>query len=254
VGRVPVTFSTRKYQLLQGWLVNLSATGLAVHLNRDYEDGELRVEDRIHVDFLLPEGPKVTVTVDVRHLRERVFGGEFQPPLAGPLLEALGQWVFKRREEEVFSQAPETAARVTGSPAALPGREVVLISSDPELGERLAALMDRNLPPLRRLTPTIQSVRELAPGGRTLVLLHADSASWEGRKGLRTLAEALPAGLPRVLVGTGLDSGELFELGTELKAAWTYPLPDNPGTLFPRLLMGIFRKHFPESGLDKIDN
>jgi hypothetical protein len=77
------------------------------------------------------------------------------------------------------------------------------------------------------------------------VLLHADSATWEARKRLRTLAEALPASLPRVLVGTGLDSAPLVEMGNEAKAAWTYPLQPTPGSIFPRLLQGIYRKHFP---------
>ena len=48
VGRVPVTFSTRKYELLSGHLVNLSTSGVLVHFSRDYEEGELLVGDTIH--------------------------------------------------------------------------------------------------------------------------------------------------------------------------------------------------------------
>lgn len=252
VGRVPVTFSTRRFDLLQGRLANISATGLAVHMLQDPGDAGPAVNDRLHVDLTLAGGPRVVAQVLVRHLRDRVFGAEFQPVLPDPLLEAVSQWVFKRREEDVLGQGAETArleagARAGGGEPGAPG-EVVLISASPELGECLAGLMGSGLPVLRRVAPTIQSVRDLPVNGRVLVLLHADSTSWEGLKRLRTLAEALPAGLPRVLVGTGLDAGQLYELGTELKAVWAYPLPANPGTLFARLLMGIFRKHFPGAG------
>jgi hypothetical protein len=246
VGRVPVTLSNRKYELLQGRLMDLSTTGLAVHLLRDVEASELRVGDRIHVDFTLAEGPRVNVTVEVRHLRERMFGAEFRPALADPLLETLSQWVFKRREEDVFGLEPGAGGTEAGAPVSVAGGEVILVSSSPDLGEQLASALDHRLPPLRRVAPTIQSVRELAPGSRTLVVLHADAASWEARKRLKTLVDALPAGLPRVVVGTGLDQAALYELGNELKAAWTYPLADGPGTLFPRLLLGIYRKHFPD--------
>lgn len=252
VGRVPVTLSTRKYDLVQGRLVNISTTGVAVHLLQDPGDSGPAVNDRLHVDFVLAGGPRIVAKVLVRHLRDRSFGAEFLPVLPDDLLDALGQWVFKRREEDVLAQGLEAArldagARTVGAESGA-GGEVILISSSLELGERLAALLGDGMPPLRRVAPTIQSVRDLPVTGKVLFLLHADSAAWEDLKRLRALAEALPAGLPRVLVGTGPDSGALFELGTELKAAWTYPLPGNPGNLFARLLMGIFRKHFPEGG------
>ena len=247
VGRVPVTLSTRRYDLVQGRLVNVSTTGVAVHLLQDPGDAGPAAGDRIHVDFTLAGGLRINARVQVRHLRDRVFGAEFQPPLADDLLETLAQWVFQRREEDILNQGLETRLEGAARPAEPgAGGEAILVSSSQELGERLAALMGSGMPPLRRVAPTIQSVRELPVAGRVIFLLHADSASWEGLKRLRALAEALPPGPPRVLVGTGLESGALYELGTELKAAWTCPLPANPGTMFARLLMGIFRKHFPD--------
>jgi hypothetical protein len=247
VGRVPVTLSTRKYQLLQGRLANISTTGVAVYLLQDPGEPGLAVNDPLHVDFVLSEGPRIQARVEVRHLHERTFGAEFRPDLPDAQVEPLGQWVFRQREADVLARELQPARKDPGirPPGADGVGEVILISSSPELGERLAALMGGDMPPLRRVAPTIQSVRDLPVTGKVLVLLHADSGSWEDLKRLRALAEALPAGLPRVLVGTGLESGPLFELGTELKAAWTYPLTANPGTLFARLLSGILRKHFP---------
>jgi hypothetical protein len=203
------------------------------------------LDDLIHVAFTLADGIQVNTKVKVRHVREKLLGAEFRPLLEGPLLDNLSRWVFQRREEDVLAQGRVAVAKDAGSAAGEACAELVLVSSSQELQERLAGLLGGALPPLRRVAPTIQSVRDLGPSGKRLVLLHADSATWEARKRLRTLAEALPPALPRVVVGTGLETSVLFELGNEVKAAWTYPLQDGPGTLFQRLLQGIYRKHFP---------
>lgn len=248
VGRVPVTFSTRRYELLMGTLVNLSTSGLRLFLNRAYEPDELLVEDVIHVTFTLSGSIRVNTTVKVRFIRDKVFGAEFRPALEGPLLESLARWVFQRREEDLAAQgrtlAAEEAARKEVRSAADTPAELVLISASAALGERLAGMLPGDLP-LRRLAPAIQSVRELGSGGRALVLFHVDSPSWETRKRIKALAEALPPAMPLVLIGTGLETGQLAEMGAELKAVWTYPLPALPGSIFPRLLQGIFRRHFP---------
>lgn len=245
VGRVQVTFSTRKYELLTGSLVNISTSGVRLFLNRPFEEGELLVDDVVHVAFTLAGTIQINNKVKIRFIKDKVFGAEFRPPLEGALLDNLSRWAFQRREEDLLTLARPA---VSGIPKAdlSSGSELILISSSSELGDRLAAILEADLPPLRRVTPTIQSMRDLGPLSQALVLFHVDASSWETRKRLRTLAEALPPGLPYVLIGTGLDSGVLSEIGNELKAVWTYPLQPVPGSIFPRLLRGIFRKHFPE--------
>ena len=245
VGRVPVTFSTRKYELLTGTLVNVSTTGLRVFLSRDYEKDELVVDDVVHVAFSLSDSIRINSKVKVRYIRDKVFGAEFRPRLDGPVLENLTRWVFQRREADFAAQGRVAAGEERPADGPERGAELVLISASAALGEKLSALLTADLPPLRRVAPTIQSVRDLGAGGRVLTLFHVDSASWETRKRIKALTEALPPGLPFVVIGTGLDSGLLFEMGADLKAAWTYPLPPNPGSIFPRLLQGIYRKHFP---------
>jgi hypothetical protein len=244
VGRVPVTFSTRKYELLNGTLVNISTSGLRLFLNRNYEEDELQVDDEIHVAFALSETIRINTKVKVRFVKDKVFGAEFRPALDGALLEQLSRWIFQKREEDLQAHARVAIAEPRGG-GEESGAALVLFSSSCALGEQLAALLAKDLPPLLRVAPTIQSVRDLGPCRRTLVLFHVDSASWEARKRIKALAEALPPSLPLVLIGTGLEPGPLFELGTELKAAGTYPLQPQPGSFFPRLLQGIFRKHFP---------
>jgi hypothetical protein len=244
VGRVPVTFSTRNYDLLTGTLVNISTGGLRLFLNRSYEEGELLLDDQIHVSFTLAGTIKINAKVKIRFVRDRVFGAEFRPGLDEDVLEPLSRWVAQRRSEDLAVLgrrfAEEAEPRAVSETA-----ELILFSSSSELGEQLASALPGDLPPLRRVSPVIQSVRELGPGSRALALFHVDGTSWEARKRLRTLAEALPPVVPFVLIGTGMEPGLLAELGSDLKAEWTYPLGQNPGAIFPRLLRGIFRKHFP---------
>jgi hypothetical protein len=243
VGRVPVTFSTRKYDLLTGALVNISTSGMRLFLSRDYEQDELLVDDVVHVAFTLTDAIRINSKVKVRYIRDKVFGAEFRPPLDGPLLEHLSRWVFQRREEELAVRVRQAEEADRQSVEPREGAELILVSSSAALGDQLSALLPADLPALRRIAPTIQAVRDLGAPGKGLVLFHVDSASWESRKRIRTLAEALPPTLPLVLIGTGVDSGQLFEMGGELKAVWNYPLQTSPGAIFPRLLLGIYRKH-----------
>jgi hypothetical protein len=247
VGRVPVTFSTRKYQLLRGSLVNISTSGLRMHFSRYYEEGELLEGDVIHVAFSLTDTIRMNTKVRIRYLKDNTFGAEFTPPLEGALLDQLSRWCFQKREEAL---AQDQAAAFRREPLAAPGGgELLLISTSSELAERLRAIVTSDLPPLRRIPPNIQAIRNLGGTRKSLVLFHVDSPSWEIRKRIKAMGEALPPGLPCVLIGTGLKNAHLFDLGMEMRAAWTYVLPEHPGTLFPRLLQGICRKCLMGEGL-----
>ena len=243
VGRISITFNTRKYQLLVGSLMNISTTGLRMFLGGQYEDGEIRVDDVIHVAFSLTETIKLNVKVKIRYLKENTVGAEFKPPLTGELLERLSRWCFQKREETVVLE--QAATIQTERSVAANGAELILVSGSNDLAVQLSAILPADLPPLRRIPPTIQAIRDLGSAPKTLVLFHVDSPSWETRKRIKTLGEALPPAMPFVLIGTGLETSQLFDLGSEMQAAWTYTLPETIGTLFPRLLQGICRKCFP---------
>jgi hypothetical protein len=245
VGRVPVTLSTRKFNLRTGRLVNLSTTGVRMFMNH-VEPDDLEVGDVVQVDFALNDLIQINALVKVRHLSDRTFGAEFRPALDGGLLDNLASWVFQRREEAALAltladarSAQAQAATIAGG---RPWAELVLVSGSVPLEERLAGLLAGQLPPLRRVAPTIQAVRDLGPARPALVLLHLDSPGWEAKKRLKTLAECLPRTQPFVLLGTGVEAGPLLELGGECNAVWTYALPESPSSIFPRLLQGILRK------------
>jgi hypothetical protein len=77
VGRVPVTFSTPKYDLVTGTLVNISTTGARIYSTRDFADGEFQVGEDMAVTIQLTETIRINTKVKLRHVQNRTFGVEY---------------------------------------------------------------------------------------------------------------------------------------------------------------------------------
>jgi hypothetical protein len=246
VGRVPVTFSTRRYDLLNGHLVNISTTGARIYAMRDFEEGEVKVEDTVIATIPLEPQIQFNGKCVVRYINGRNLGVEFRPRLESPLLDNLSRWVFQKREEDRSRSVRPDLAPASGVHAPAPGAQtegLVLVSTSASLEDRLRDLLTE-LPELRRVPPTVQAIKDLGHMNRCLLLLHAGSMGMDERKRLKILTEALAGRVPFVLLGTEVESGPLQQLGNELKAAASYVLGPNPGGFFPRLLQGIIRRHF----------
>lgn len=249
--RVAVTFSSRKYDLLMGTVVNLSTTGSRIYCARALEEGEILVDDEIHIALTLDANITLNCKAKVRYQNEHVLGLEFRPSPSGATLEHFSRWVFQRREEEIQQRqarvgagTQEAADKDGTAPRDLAG--IALVSGSAELEARLLGLW-ADLPPLRRLPPTIQTMKDLGAVQRTLVLFHVASTGADERKRYRILLDTLAGKTPVVLVGTEVDNALLTELGSEVKAISSYPMGATSGAFFLRLLQGIFRKTFPSA-------
>jgi hypothetical protein len=248
LGRVGLTFSTRKYELMSGTLVNMSVTGARIHSLKELEEGEVRAEDLIAITIPLAEGITINTRAKVRYVQERSIGLEFRPPIEGPLLERLSRWVFLKREEDLErASLASSRSEVSKGPAPSEGIEgLLLLSSDAALEGVLLELLGTAVP-LHRRAANFQSLKELAPGGRNLVLFHLHSLDLDSRKRLRMLLDSLPPKIPFVLLGIGVDQGALTEFSTEVKATGTCMLdPVKPSPFLPRLIQGIWRRHFEQ--------
>jgi hypothetical protein len=249
VGRVPVTFSTRKYDLLLGNLVNISTTGARIYAQKDFEFEEVQVEDAITVTIPLEPGIRINTKAIVRYVHGHSVGMEFRPKLDSALLQDLTRWCFRKREEDHQRSIPLAGSEVStghlggGTGLASAEEGLVLVSAHPAFEDRLRDML-KDLPPLRRIPPTTQALKDLGPVPGCLLLVHLPSMGMDDRKRLRLLVEPLSGRAPFVLVGTDVENAPLFELGKELKATASYVLGPNPGSFFPRLLQGILRKHF----------
>jgi hypothetical protein len=251
VGRIAVTFSSRHYDLLMGTMVNVSTTGIRLYSLKLLEEGDVRVDDEIHVAFTLTPDIVVNCKAKVRYQNDRLLGMEFRPKPSGALLDSFSRWIFQRREEIRLQNRPrpgpddlikdDSAQAVAAAKPSL-----ALVSGSAELEASLRAL-GADLPPLRRYAPNMQSLKELAGVPKTLVLFHVAAITHEDRKRLKILVDALSGKTPFVLVGTGIDNAQLAAMGSELKALASYPMGATSGNFLLRLLQGIFRRTFPEA-------
>ena len=246
VGRIVTTFSTRRYALISGSLVNISTTGARIHSLRDFEDGEVSVDDAFSITIPLSDEIHINTGAKVRYVQARSVGLEFRPKLEGPLLARLSRWVFQHREEDRDRVPPQAVAPAAGAVQAPVGDRfcILLVSASQELEDCLRAVLT-DLPPVRRIPATGQALKDAQASSPALLLFHLTGTGLEERRRVKALVETLGGKSPFVLLGTDPgDSAALFEIGSELRASSVYVLGPRPGTFFARLLQGILRRHY----------
>ncbi|WP_306589953.1 PilZ domain-containing protein [Geothrix sp. 21YS21S-4] len=248
VGRVPVTFSTPKYDLVTGTLVDISTTGARVFSTRDFGQGELQPGDDMAVTIPLTEAIRINTRVKVRHVHGRTFGVEYRPQLDERVLHPLSRWVFERREEDlerIARRGVETAAPGEGGKAEPPRpKGLVLVSGDGALETCLQNLLG-GLQPLRRVASTVSALKEALGQNPALILYHLPTLGLDERRRLKAMAELTQGRVPLLLLGTaGVEGGPLLELGGEHKAAVSIVFNPERGTFFQRLVQGVLRRTY----------
>ena len=247
VGRVPVTFSTPKFDLVSGTLVNISTTGARIYSTRDFQEGELQPGEDMAVTIQLTDHIRINTKVKLRHVQGRTFGCEYRPQLDDHLLHPLSRWVFEKREEDleriarrgVETASPADLARAAASrPTGL-----VLISGDAALEASLQELLG-GLQTLRRVPTNMAALKEALTQRPALVLYHVPTLSLDERRRLKPMVETIQGRVPFMLLGTGVEGGALIELGNELKATVSIVFNPERATFFQRLVQGVLRRTY----------
>jgi hypothetical protein len=246
VGRVPVTFSTPKYDLVTGTLVDISTTGARIFSTRDFGEGEFLLGDDMAVTIQLTDLIRINTQVKLRHVHNRTFGVEYRPQLDERVLNPLSRWIFEKREEDlerISRRRVETNPAHPGAspPLASQPRGLVLVSGDVVLESALQDLLG-GLQPLRRVPPTMSALKEAFNQRPALVLYHVPSLSLDERRRLKPMVETLQGRVPFLLLGTAVEGGALLELGSELKAVVSIVFNPERGTFFQRLVQGVLRR------------
>jgi len=236
VPRVPVTFSTPKFELRTAQLGNLSTGGAGLTVSLGPADSPLKAGDSVAVSIPLQEEIHIDNPAVVRWVQGRSLGLEFIPALKGDVLLPLSRWMFRKREEEELRGSD----RVVASPSG-PG-PVVFVSSSGETEALLREILPE-LPELVRVSPTVTALKERLAAGTALVCFQVQSVGLDEKKRLKALVELLGGRVPFMLLGTLPEGNLLFDLGSELKAAAVYDLGSRPGPFFQRLVLGILRRH-----------
>jgi hypothetical protein len=172
---------------------------------------------------------------------------EYRPQLDDHILHPLSRWVFERREEDmerISRRGVETATTaVAGRLVTAPPTGLVLVSGDAALEGSLQELLG-GLQPLRRVPPTMSALKEAYNSKPALVLYHVPDLGLDQRRRLKPLVETFQGKVPFLLLGTGVDSGALQELGGELKAAVSIVFNPERATFFQRLVQGVLRRTY----------
>ncbi len=247
VGRVPVTFSTPKYDLATGTLVDISTTGARIFSPRDFSEGELRPGEDMAVTIQLTDLIRINTNVKLRHVHGRTIGVEFHPQLDDHLLSPLSRWVFGKREADLDRMARrgvETAPPAeAGKTVATRPLGLLLVSGDSVLGTSLQDLLG-GLQPLWRVPPTMAALKDALQQKPALVLYHVPNLSLDERRRLKPMVETLQGRVPFLLLGTAMEGGALLELGNELKATVSIVFHPGRATFFQRLVQGVLRRSY----------
>jgi PilZ domain len=141
VPRVPVTFSTPKFDLRPATLVNLSTGGASLQVALAAFDNAMKEGDEVAVSIPLTEEIRIDSRAIVRWTAGKALGIEFKPPIQQPLLSPLSRWLFQRREEEKARLETLILPAIVGKPGAENG--LVLVSSSEEVEAQFPRLPTR---------------------------------------------------------------------------------------------------------------
>ena len=243
VGRVMVTYSTPRGDLVQGSLVDISTAGARLHTQRDVDPALISPGSVLRLSIPLAPEIQIEARAEVRHVGARSIGLVFRPPIPAVVEQPLSRWVFIRREEnrERHAQKLETNERGVRERANGPSG-ILLISTDPELEETLRTLL-APVQPLTRLPLAAQAIKDALATAPPLAIFHVSSTGLDERRRLKALVELTQNKVPVLLLGTQVDGPFLFELSGEWKASSAMVWNPSRGVFLQRLVQGIIRRH-----------
>jgi len=242
VGRVTVTYSTPRGDLLQASLVDVSTSGARLHTQKDLDPAVLWPGAPLVLTIPLADELRIETKAEVRHAAGRSLGLEFSPALAKEVEDPLSRWVFLRREEdrERMAQRLELGRRPGAAPGPVPG--ILFVSADHELEVLLRAHLEP-IQPLTRIPLSAQALKDGLASHPPLAIFHVADTSLDERRRLKALVEIAHGRVPILLLGTNMDGVTLFELSGEWKASSAMVWIPERGVFLQRLAQGIIRRH-----------
>jgi hypothetical protein len=245
VGRVTVTFSTPRGELLEAALVDIGTRGARLHLTRTPSAIGLDPGARLLLTIPLTAELRLEAGGEIRHTGPRTVGLEFNPRLPEAEEEELSRWVFRRREEdqERLARRVELNRQIRRGAKAggvVPG--ILLVSADSGLEAALRPLMEP-LQPFTRIAPSTQALKDALMARPSLAVFHLADAGLDQRRRTKALVELAVARVPVLLLGTQVDAATLFELSGAWKAASAMVWNPARGAFLQRLAQGIIRRN-----------
>lgn len=242
-GQGSATLSADGETLVRAKVEDISLLGVRVFavepLNAAFVDNH-----PVQLSLSLEMGPSLDLQAKLVHQDGQSLGLAFLPALEPPVRNELEAFLLPELEEArkrwEIRAALRAAAEARTRPKGLP-QGVLLLGRDRDLEADLQKVLPEALP-LRPCPPALAPLRDALEPPPRLVVLHYPKAGIQERFLLKSLAEALPAATPLVVLGgPGIAGGR--ELASDLKAAYAEWNPAQ-AVFFSRLLQGLVRKRW----------
>lgn len=199
----------------------------------------------LQLSLNLDPGPRLNLQARLVHQDGQALGLAFPATLAAALRQQLEAFLRPELDKATHrweNRAALRAAAEARANAKAPPEGVLLVGRDRALEAQVRKALPESLP-LRCSPPALAPLRDALEAPPRLILLHLQKGGLEERFLLRSLADALPAATPLVVLGApGIAGGR--ELAAELKATTYVEWNPAQAAFFGRLLQGLVRKHW----------
>ncbi|HWQ10548.1 MAG TPA: PilZ domain-containing protein [Holophaga sp.] len=206
--------------ILKVTLEDISILGARVFCMEALPGEKFQAGRHLTLSLSLDRGPALICGARICHGADQSLGLVFVPPLAGPALQSLSEWIAPRAEElrRRWENRAELRARAEqqARPKAPPSG-VLLMTSREDLRDQLAAALEGALP-LRTVIPAAAPFKETLAEPPLVLIVDARNEGLEGRFRLRTILEALPVNAPTIVLGSRESEGGK-QLARELRGA-----------------------------------
>ena len=247
VGRSTGTLGSQELALVRVTLETINQWGIGVFCVDPLPPSGFQAGRMVRVALALEQGPAVQATARVCHASGPYLGLVFTPPLEGTALDALSPWLLPRLAEAQRLWKDRANLRVLMELAARPKAApdgVLLVCGDGSFPPKVAAALGPQ-PALRFVYPAMAPFREAMTCQPPQVLLLVLTGGLEESHRLRTMLENVPIRCPVVALGAGPDQEQTRALAAELRATLFLEQSSVLTPFFPRLMLGLIRKHWP---------
>jgi hypothetical protein len=243
-GHCSATLSADGETLVRAKVEDISLLGVRVFavepLNAAYIDNHA-----VQLSLSLESGPSLNSQAKLVHQDGQTLGLAFLPALEPLIRQELEAYLAPELEEAKKRWEDRAALRALAEARSRPKRPpegLLLVGRDRGLEENVLKILPESLP-LRTCPPALAPLREALDPPPKLVVLHYPKADLQERFLLKSLAEALPAATPVVVLGApGIVGGREFT--ANLRAATYAEWNPAQAVFFSRLLQGLVRKRW----------
>ena len=229
-------------------VADLSVEGAKLVLSMDLPHDAVEAKQRIKAALFLPNNLSFNSPATVRYRDYKTLGVEFSSDVPSSVADYISRRAFKEKEMELerMSGHADLGAVAEAGAAAIDQLDnvgILLVTRDDELDSELEGILGTHWK-YSRIPPAGVLMNNALAKRPRLIILHVANDHFAEAMLMRSLSELIPPGVPILLIGSGMDSNSLMDLGKECKAISSMLWAPNKAAFLQRLALGIMRKYY----------